>query len=179
MLTSAGMTIGDVRLVSMNPEEIEDSMPESIQAGQTWEPFTAQALANGNNILYSTKDTGSVFPDLIVFRKNVITERPDDIQAFVNAWFDAVEFRLTNPDEANQIISQAIGSEVSQTAGDPKLFTRADNLAVLSTNPGEGKRYIYGVLALNIDFLKSIGGLTFPVDPQVILDPTFMQNAGD
>jgi NitT/TauT family transport system substrate-binding protein len=178
VLAEAGVSIKDVTFVDMGPEEVPQNIPDVIQAGYVWEPYTSEALQSGHKLLAATRysSTESLTPDLVIFRSDVIRNRPEDIQAFVNAWFDAVEYRLANPDECNQIIARITNQNIDDLAiGDARLYTREDNLSLFANNPGTDISSIYYSMQLNIDFLVSIGVLTQRPELSEILTPQFLR----
>ena len=101
MLQAHGLSVNDVVLVNMGPEEVPDAIPDTIKAGQTWHPFAAQAIANDGHVIFSSSETPGLIPDVLVFRTSVIAQRPDDVRAVVDAWFEALEFWRSHPSEGN------------------------------------------------------------------------------
>lgn len=177
-LSEAGISIKDVIFVDMSPEEVPQNIPGVIQAGYVGEPYTSEALQSGHKLLAATRysSTESLTPNLVIFRSDVIRDRPEDVRAFSNAWFDAVEYRLANPDECNQIIARITNQTIDDVAnGDARLFTREDNLNLFANNPGTDISSIYYSMQLNIDFLVSIGVLTQRPDLTEILTPQFLR----
>jgi NitT/TauT family transport system substrate-binding protein len=176
MLETAGMTIRDVTLVSIEPELLVDRLGTDLDAGYVWAPYDQEALKKGHKILYSRGAVGSLFPDVIVFRSDVVKDRPEDVRAFLNAWFEALEYRLANPDEANQMIARITQKPVEEVAptGNVQLYSRDDNLKLFNKNsPPETS--IYYSAQVNLDFFITSGIVTTPLDLEKLLDPSFVQ----
>jgi NitT/TauT family transport system substrate-binding protein len=175
MLLTVGMKIEDVTLVNVNPESIPDGLNNgTIQAGFTWEPYTSQSKSLGNHILFSSNEISGLLPDIIVFPTRVTTQRPMDIKNFLKAWFDAVDFRTKNPQEANHLIAFRLNLPVDQITGDAKLMTLDNNLDYFSVNPKENIRSIYDIAKLNADYLVKSGSVTNIPNIKQLLDPSFL-----
>lgn len=175
MLKSGNVSLKDVTLVNLNAEAVLDAIPAQMDAGHTWEPYTSQALANGQHILFTSADTPGLIADLLVFRTKILKERPEDVRAFIAAWLEALEFTRANPDEAAQIIAKQAGLNIEDVSfeGD-KLYNLQDNLAAFSQNPGADTSSIYFTTQLYIDFLISTGNLTSAPDINLMLDASFL-----
>ncbi len=174
MLKSASLTTDDVTLVSVDPEQVPDRLGKDIDAGYTWEPYTSQAEEKGNHILSSTSEYPlNPLPDLLVFRSAITQSRPNDVRAFIKAWFEAVDYREKNAAECNAIVAKALGSAVEKVSGDPKLLTLADNQQFFADITGTDSKSIYYITYLNLDFLVKNNGVTTPPDVKVLLDPSF------
>lgn len=177
MLSSASMSVSDVELVDVDPETVPDRLSnDDLAAGYVYAPYDAKAIAAGNKALYTLTSTQTLFPDVIVVREELTRERPEDIRAFLAAWFEAVDYRLANPDECNQIIAEKTGQSVENLVPDPnfQLFTRDDNLALFSQDVRNANT-IYRAAKTNLDFLVMRGNLTLRPDLQTVLDPSFLQ----
>jgi NitT/TauT family transport system substrate-binding protein len=147
-----------------------------IDAGHTWDPHTAQAIASGNHIIFSTKDTPGLFPDVMTFRVDVIQHRPDDVRAFVAAWFEAADYWLTNPQAGNTIVAQYTGQLASEISTEGiRIYTLQDNLRAFAENPGSNLSSIYYVARLSLDFSIKAGYITIPPDLNILLDPSFLK----
>jgi NitT/TauT family transport system substrate-binding protein len=176
MLKSAGLSLSDVTVVNVDPEALPERLGVDVQAGYTWEPYVTQLVKDGNHALYSS-DENHLFPDVITLRADTAAERPEDVKAFLRAWFEALEYRRANPDESNAIISRVTGLPVEEiTAGQKKILlqTGADNLATFAQNPGLDTSSIFYTAQTNLDYLISIGTASQPIDLNQVLDPSFL-----
>jgi outer membrane protein OmpA-like peptidoglycan-associated protein len=97
----------DVTLVPM------DSVTEAVTAfnGQQadavsgWEPDIYEAEAGGGTLLLSSSQL-RIIMDVVVTSRQSITNRPDVVQAFHDAWFDALKAQVENPGQAAGQIAQ-------------------------------------------------------------------------
>ena len=178
MLRTAGLTIKDIEMVNLDPSQVPAALSSgSIAAGYVWAPLDQQAVSEGHKILY-TQTAATLSPDVIVFSADVVDERPDDVRAFLNAWFDAVAYRESNPEESQKILVSATGKSLSEVARNPdlKLYTREDNLQFFAQDAARTDT-IYDLAQLSLDFKITRGDITFPPNLNEILDPAFLQPA--
>lgn len=175
MLESAGLTETDVQLVNMEPTEISDSLASNkIVAGYVWSPD----MAPGNHVIFQKSDAPGLFPDVIVFRADVVNERPDDIRAFLKAWFEAVEYRQTHVEETRQIVSKYTGIPLDQILGadtEVKIFNLTDNENLFQAESYGGMFSLPEAAKLNVDFQIHAGSVTKPVDLNILIDGSFLK----
>jgi len=177
MLKSAKMDLSYVEYVELAPEQVPQSIPEQIDAGLVWEPYTSQSLQQGEHVIYQSTNYSTLIPKLIVFRTIVVEQRPEDIRAFIRAWDDAVSYRISHPQESLDIISKATGlppSDLNLTSN-ITIYTIADNTKLFANNPGADASSIYFIAGLNRDFLINAGYITNPPDIDNLLDPSFLK----
>jgi len=173
MLKSANMTVNDVTVVEVNPEDASEALKSNqVQAVYTWEPHLSEAVSNGNKIIFPMEKM-RLFPDMIVFRKSVIDERPEDVRAFLKAWFKTVEYRMQHQGETRDIAAKYLGISPSEVQPDDNLgiYTLDDNKRWFDIQQPNS---IYSVTNITSAYLISIGVLTQQVDPLEILDPSYL-----
>jgi len=173
MLRSANMDSADVKVVSIYPEDGLAALENNqVQAVYIWEPYLSEALSKGYKVLYPQEQL-HLFPDLIVFQKSVTDQRPDDVRAFLKAWFEAVDYRLQNPEETRAIAAKYLGVSVEEVQPDDnlKILTLEDNKAIFRL---ESENSIYTVTKITSDFLISIGTITQMPDPLELLDSRYL-----
>jgi len=173
MLQSANMSMGDVTIVSVNPEDAVAALKSNqVQATYTFEPYLSDAIANGYKNIYPLEQL-NLFPDLIVFRKSLVDERPEDVRAFLKAWFKAVEYRLQHQGETRDIAAKYLGISAEEVQPDDnlKLLTVDDNKTLFNIQEANS---IYSITKITSDYLISIGVTTKEVDPLELLDPSYL-----
>lgn len=174
MLSQRGIQPSDVTFVNVEPENVADAMPEYISLGHTYEPFTSEALAKGYKVIFSSADTPGLIVDMIAFRRTVIEERPEDVRAFVDAWFEAVQYWEEHPEESNALIAEATGQPVESISLEGvKLFDRADNLNAFK--PGTDTTSIYFTARKALKYLVDSGFVAEPADINDVLDDSFLK----
>lgn len=177
-LEANGLTTRDVTLVDIPPEDIPRKIPGEIIAGYTWEPYTSEAVNKGFQILYSSQETGtaSLYPDVIVIRSQWANENPELVKAFMNAWFDAVEYRKNNVEQSKEIIAKYTGLALDEIVlGNVTLYNREENLSLFNMYPGRDPSSIYFTARANLDFLINNGNITRAPDLLEILDPSYLK----
>jgi NitT/TauT family transport system substrate-binding protein len=173
MLESANMSTNDVTIIEMNPEDTLTALESGrVQAADTWEPFLSEALSNGYKTIYPQEQL-HLFPDLIVFRKSIVDERPEEVRAFLKAWFQAVEYRLQHEGETRDIAAKYLGVSAEDVPPDNnlRLYTRDDNRALFDIQKANS---IYSITKITSDYLISIGVMAEEIDPLEILDPAYL-----
>jgi NitT/TauT family transport system substrate-binding protein len=177
MLESGRMTSNDVTYVEMSPDQVLKAIPGQIDAGMVWEPYTSQAIQQGMNIVYQSKYDSSLIPRMVVFRKAVVDQRPLDIHAFILAWEEAVNYRISNPQESLAIISKATGLPASNLnlSQEYSIYTIKDNTKLFGNTLGNDPSSIYFIARFNRNFLITMGYITNPPDVGALLDPTYFK----
>jgi len=176
MLNAAGLSTTDINLRNIDPEKVPEALAKNeIQAGFVWEPYGAQAIREGAHILYPTDSSLRLFPDGITFRQDVIDQRPEDIRAFMRAWFKAVDYLLNNREETRQIAAKYIGIPVEEITEDPslKIFTYQDNRTLYELPKTEAGS-IFNIAKKTADYLISNGTLAAMPDIEAIITPKFL-----
>ena len=175
MLEMNGLTTDQVTLSKANEEQVITRVQSNeIQAGHTWEPFVSQAVKAGARVLFTSKQTPGLIPSVITFRDSVVRDRPSDIQAFVRAWFQAVDYWLAFPNEGNAIIAKTLKIKPETISRDGiKLLTLSDNRRAFI--PSNTTNSLYHTAKLYTDFYIRTGALTRPPDISKILDPSFLK----
>jgi NitT/TauT family transport system substrate-binding protein len=174
MLDAYGLTNADVILVNIDPELSAVAIPDQVDAAHTYDPYTAEAVAQGNHILFTSAETPGLLPDVMFFRSQVVEDRPEDVRAFIAAWFEAVAYWQANPEECSQIIAQYTGLTPEEvTTEGVKIFTLADNeKAFQKVNDTTS---IYFTTGVHRDFLIQSGVLTRSPDLETFLTPSFLK----
>jgi len=174
MLEQKGISTSDLTFINVGPDEVTESIPTVIDIGHTWEPYTSEALAKGFKVIFTSADTPGLIVDTLAFRKPVIAERPEDIKAFIAAWFEALQYWQSNPEESNAIIAAATGQKVEDISTEGiKLFGLQENLNAFK--PGSDTTSVYFTARKAMKFLIDSGFVTQPVDVNEALDASFLQ----
>jgi len=178
MLEMNGLTREDVTFVQVIAEDVPASLQgETIDAGSTWEPFISQAVANGAEVIFDSSSTPGLIPDGLVVSADVWKNRPQDLKAFTRAWFRAVDDWLGDPEAGSALIAEKMGIPVAEASLEGiKLFTQEDNLAAFI--PAESPTSIHYTAKLYSDFFIRTGGLSRPVNLEVLLNDQFVKAAG-
>jgi len=179
MLKSANLDVGDVALVEINPEDVPGKLSSNeIAAGYVWAPYDKKALEAGHHLLYTNHEVGSLFPDVITVREELAAKRPEDVRAFLAAWFEAVDYRLNHPAESNEIIARLTNQPVSDVIANSstiKLYTKEENIVMYDVLGVVAKDdNIFQSARANLEFQITTGSLTRGPDLAALLDPKYL-----
>ena len=104
-------------------------------------PFTTQALERpGSKVLFSSADFPGTIPDHFVASAEVVDDRPDDIQRFVDAWYATLDWMAANGEEANRIMAEKAGlspEEYGALADGTTLFSPEQARAAFEDRSGD------------------------------------------
>jgi len=178
MLKRNNISLRDVTLVNVAPEELPAALGKTVDAGHTYEPYTSEALQNGYTTAFSSAETPGLIPDVFIFRSKVATERPEDVRAFIAAFFEAQEWWAAHPEEAASLIAQATGLTPEEISSEGlKLFNRSDNASAFKT--GVNTTSIFFTTQLYADFQIQTGRLNSAPDLNQLLDASFLSQEGE
>lgn len=173
-LQQNGLSPADVSLVNSPAENAATAYQSEVDAIHTYEPFASEALAKGGHVLSTSSDTPNLMLGAMTFPAALVESRPQDIQGFADAWFEAVDWMYANPDQVPAIVAKAFGvpAEYVWFGGD-KVFTRAEAAALMQ--PGNDYSSAYFVTQQYIDFLVTTGSLASKPDVNILIDPSFLK----
>ena len=117
ILEKSGITEADVRFVDIPAMNIGESLNEGIiDAGHTWDPVKSKAIEDGYVVLATAGEVPGLITDVLVFRKNVVGERQEDVQKIVKSMIMARDFVYSNQNEALVIMANAESMDVQSIA---------------------------------------------------------------
>lgn len=175
LLEKQGLNLTDVTLVNLEGEDIpQNFQAQTIEAGQTWEPYVSQSLKVGAKVLATSDSTPGLMPTVMVFRNKIIQERPQQIKAFLRAWFQAQDHWKAHPEESKELIVQALKIKPEDVFTEGiKFYNLLDNVKAFI--PGKSSESIYYTAKLYVDFTIQKGGLKARPDISSLINPTFIQ----
>lgn len=177
-LEKAGLAEKDVAYTNMT---VNDAGPAfisgNLDAAVLWEPFLSKAIQEGKGkLLFSSKDTPGLIPDLLVFKEEITKNRPDDVKKIINAWFDALDYWKANPEESLKIMAKAAETPVDEyKAGvdSVKIFQLEDN--VKAFQKGDNLKSLNFTSQKTAEFLKGLDMLTSIPNAESFLDGHFVE----
>jgi NitT/TauT family transport system substrate-binding protein len=174
MLEKNGVSPTDVTFVDVPPEGVPGAIPNLIDAGYTYDPFTSAALAKGGKVIYTSADSPGLIVDVLSMRKEIVRDRPEDVKAFIAAWQEALQYWKDNRDDGNAIIAKATGLKPEEVAPvGVNLFDLNANLKTFT--PGTDSTSVYFTAQNSLTFLANSGEVTNPVKINELLDPSFLK----
>ncbi|RED53042.1 ABC transporter substrate-binding protein [Cohnella lupini] len=179
-LEQNGLSESDVKYVNMT---VNDAGPAFI-AGNTdasvlWEPFQTKAVKEGKGkVLFSSKETPGLIPDLLVFRQSVVEERGEEVQKIIDAWFDALEYFKANEAESIEIMAkkaETTPEDFKLGLESIKLFSEEDNVNAFEKRDELSSLSFTG--NKTAEFLKKLDMISDIPDVDALLEPKFVQKA--
>jgi NitT/TauT family transport system substrate-binding protein len=159
-LQQANLTEQDIELVPL----LTDAAAAAFVAGRVdavgvFAPFTSTALERpGSHAVATSAEFPGAIPDHLVVTDSMVKDRPQDVQALVNTWFDTLEWIKQNKDAAVEIMAKRGGvtpeEYVTYDAG-TTIFTRQQNLDAFT--PGTTPAHLNYQANLIIDFILGAG----------------------
>lgn len=115
-MREAGMTEADIELLPLETGAAAAAFAAGrVDAAAVYAPFTTKALERpGSKELFSSKDFPGAIPDHLVVSRRMINERPQDVQALVNTWFNTLDFMEENREQSLEIMAQRAGVSVEE-----------------------------------------------------------------
>lgn len=177
-LREAGLTQADI---DFQPLET-GAAAAAFAAGQVdavgvYAPFTTKALERpGSKELFSSRDFPGAIPDLLVVNRELVNERPQDVQALVNTWFNTLDFIRANQEKAYAIMAQRAGvtvEEYKEYDAGTKIFNIEDNLRAFS--PGNNMTSLPYAAQEISKFLVEVGIAKQAPDLSNLFDDQFVK----
>jgi NitT/TauT family transport system substrate-binding protein len=114
-LAKVGLGEGDVEIASVPAENVTQELEKgTIVAGHIYHPYTTEALMKGYKILFAAGTIPGVITDVLVFRSDIIDQRPQDIQAVIKSIIEAQMYYENNKGESLKIMSIRTDLKVSR-----------------------------------------------------------------
>ncbi len=173
LLQLNGLTESDVTIVPVVASYVPYALAEgSIDAGQTWEPYTSRALADGFRLLASTADAPGIVTDVLMVKADVLSRRKSEIRGLLKGLFQALEYRLQNESDAYSIMSAATGvapGKLKDVIKGGNIFPdlRANKAAF---TPSDDPMSLYNSGKFISDFFQSKGLISEPIQLNFIMD---------
>jgi NitT/TauT family transport system substrate-binding protein len=180
LLKDAGMTQADIEPVNMAATDAGVAFAaKQVDAAVTWEPALSQgAKAPHGKLLLSSADKPGLITDVVAATTDTIAKKKDDIKGFVRAWYKALAFIKSSPDEANKIMAQGVGGWLN----DPAVFAdtltgieyldKDKNAAFFGTPEAPGQ--IKKTVGTALDVWKSFDRIQVDVKPADMIDYSFI-----
>ncbi|MEO0376620.1 MAG: ABC transporter substrate-binding protein [Cyanobacteria bacterium P01_A01_bin.17] len=177
-LEEEGMKREDVEIVPLETGKAAAAfVAGQVDAVGAFPPFWLTALQReGSKELFSSAQFPGAIPDLLTVSQKLIDERPDQVQALVNTWFDIRAFMEENPEEADKILSERAGvspEEFEKFNEGTRFFTIEDNLEAFSD--GDNMKHMPFAAERMTKFMVDVGFIPEGPDLTKIFDDTFVK----
>jgi NitT/TauT family transport system substrate-binding protein len=172
-LQENNIAVTDVTLVNAPVESSADFFPSQVDAIHSYYPYSADAMKRGGHDLATSADVDPLTaPSVFAFAADVVKERPEDIRAFVAAYFEAVDWMYAHESEIPAAVAQAVNLKPEDIfMGGDRVWKLAENQTAMT--PGTGT--IYAITNEYIDFLVKAGRLTTKPNLDELFDASFLK----
>ncbi|MHC5718319.1 MAG: ABC transporter substrate-binding protein, partial [Nostoc sp.] len=141
-LEKAGLTQADIQFQPLETGAAAAAFAAGkLDAVGVFAPFISKALLlPKSKALFSSADFPGAISDHLVVTRKMIQERPQDVQALVNTWFETLKFIAANKQKATEIIAKRAGTnikEYQQYEAGTAIFTLEQNLKAFA--PGNDR----------------------------------------
>ena len=177
-LEREGMSRDDVNIVDLETGAAAAAFAAGqVDAVGAFPPYWLTALKReGSHELITSAEFPGAIPDLLVTSQKLIDERPDQVQAIVNTWFDVLEFMENNPDRADEIMAQRADvttEELQLFKEGTKIFTLEENLEAFSE--GNSMKSMPFAAQEMADFMVGVGFIPEKPDLSSLFDSSFVE----
>ncbi|NJO83610.1 MAG: ABC transporter substrate-binding protein [Blastochloris sp.] len=109
MLNLAGLTTTDVSLITYqtDADAVQAYLDGAVDAVVANEP-TVLAAEQGGGTAIITSETLRTTIDVLVTSRPTLTTKADAVQAFHDAWYEALQLVIDSPEEAGQAMSHGM-----------------------------------------------------------------------
>jgi NitT/TauT family transport system substrate-binding protein len=159
-----------------------DQAAASFAGGQfdavgVFAPFTVQALEReGSHVLFDSSDFPGTIPDFLVLERQIVEDRPEDVQKIVDAWYATLDWIEENPDEANEIMAERAEVPVEEYEGfaeGTRIFSADDALASMTE---DGETDLPSMTEQVSEFLVDAGLMEEAPDTEQLYDTSFTED---
>ena len=176
-LESVGLTTDDVNVVPLTAADGATALvAENLDAVATYEPFITNALESSdeNTILFSAEGTNIIVNGLAA-PEEVLSDRREDVLAYLRAVEAANQFRESDPEEANQIVGDWVGLSGEEVAGLMEKITMMDVSSNKSVGFGDDDELsIAGSIDAAGPILVDAGQATKAIPGKELVDSSFI-----
>ncbi|MBR9884764.1 MAG: ABC transporter substrate-binding protein [Oceanospirillales bacterium] len=109
-LSVEGLSTADVEVVALEVNQHEEAFIEGgVEALVTFEPVRSRLIAGGATELFSSREIPDEVIDVLVVRPEVIEDRPEQVKALLDAWFEGVDYLAREPEKSYRLMSARLG----------------------------------------------------------------------
>lgn len=118
-------------------------MAGNVDAAIMWEPELSEALESvaGAHTVVTSADYPDTIMDSLVVNTKFAEENPEVVKAVCEAWYKAVDFLNSNPDEAYELMASGFeevsAEDIAADCEGLEIFGKAENEALLSGSNGK------------------------------------------
>lgn len=169
-----GYSEKDFELINVRGEYVPAMIKSGeISAGHTWGIHMQEAIQQGGNLLFTSKEFPGLLVDSLVVRKEALEESFEKWKKFINAHEFSVSFWQKNQGVAKEIICKRTGfstEKIETMLAGVQFFTEQDNLMLFDIN-GKNPPNLFASGRIFNNFFIEKGILKSKIDLLNILSP--------
>lgn len=110
------LSLNDIQTVNIDVSQHESEFDKgNIDAVVTFDPVRSKLLAKGGNIVFDSTQIPGEIVDVLIVRGDYIDDNPEIVRNLIKAWFKALEYMNTKPEEAYRIMSSRMNLSLKET----------------------------------------------------------------
>jgi|SRR3989338_1309926 len=179
LLHEAGLSEEDVIIQDMDAGAAGAAfVAGQVDAAATWEPWISQAVKREDGaVLITSADAPGLIVDVLAGRTEFVDSNPEETKAVLRAWFKALKFKDEHPEEAYEILANAMKLSVAEYKDIESGLTWTyyeDNVEDFGTKENPGKMYEVMRNAQKIWYEEGVSDRQINADDYI--RPEFIQN---
>lgn len=177
LLDKAGMSEADITLTNMSISDAGTAIiAGQVDAAVVWEPYLSRAIAEGDtNLLYTSADDPDLITDCIAASKDVVENKKEAVQGFVDGWYKAVAYWRENVEESEAIMAE----KMEMTPEDFRAMMDTLHIANLAdakeSLTGSGDTSFVAINTKIAEFLKELDVIKEVPDISELLNSEFIE----
>lgn len=179
LLSKNGMKAEDVNIVNMTADDAAAAfIGGRVPVAVTWEPHLTEVRKSGKGqVLVDSSTTPGAIVDTVSLTCSFIEKHPDEVKAFVGAYYKAIDYLVANPEKAYAIMAKGVGGyladpkDFGDAAKGVNFYDKARNKEFFGT-PTSGQLFDLITLANQVWIAK--GAMKSPVEYKDLVDSSFI-----
>jgi NitT/TauT family transport system substrate-binding protein len=176
VLKKNGLTQADIEAVNMTAADSGTAfVAGQVDAAVTWEPALSMGATSPNgHLLASSAELPGVIVDVLATTGETAKAKDADLRAFARAWYRALDFLKSNPDESYAIMAKGVGGWIEKpadfkaAAGGIQYLDKAANGVLFGTPGSDGA--LHKTVADAIEIWKGFQKIQVEVAPKDLIE---------
>jgi NitT/TauT family transport system substrate-binding protein len=176
VLKKNGLTQADIEAINMTAADAGTAfVAGQVDAAVTWEPALSLGATSANgHLLASSAELPGVIVDVLATTGETAKAKEADLRAFARAWYRALDFLKTNPDEGYAIMAKGVGGWIEKpedfkaAAGGIQYLDKAANAGLFGEPGKDGS--LHKTVADAIEIWKGFQKVQVEVTPQDLIE---------
>lgn len=177
-LEKNGMKPSDVKIIPMTTDQAGVAFAAGkVDVAVTWEPYLSTAKKRpGARVLVTSKELEPILADTLFISDAVIKNKPQQVQALVEALQEANNYWIANKEQENKTVATRWKmklDEVNSIMDTDELYSTANNIKQFGLDGEKGELFRYIDKCAKLWFEAGI--IKKQIDGKSIIDPQFVR----